>query len=167
MRPRFPISDHLANKDFQVKGLPHENKYKKKFHEADLDQVPRDVNGNKIDLRENENSEESPKAYPYSDAEYEMHRIRDRIRIRLNLIDSNFRNFEQQIIEEQYKQMKKPKNLDALLDGDLNESDKEIIPFKESDEEDEVKRCIKNNRRLMEKMNSKNYKDRVLSTYEN
>ena len=96
-----------------------------------------------------------------------MHRIRDRIRIRLNLIDSNSRNFEQQIIEEQYKQMKKPKNLDALLDGDLNESDKEIIPFKESDEEDEVKRCIKNNRRLMEKMNSKNYKDRVLSTYEN
>ena len=51
MRPRFPISDHLTNKDFKVKGLPHENKYKKKFHEADLDQVPRDADGNKIDMR--------------------------------------------------------------------------------------------------------------------
>ena len=35
--------------------------------------------------------------------------------------------------------MKKPKNLDPLLDGDLNESEKEALPFKESDEDDEVK----------------------------
>ena len=37
MRPRFPISDHLTNKDFQVKVLPHENRLKKKFHDVDLD----------------------------------------------------------------------------------------------------------------------------------
>ena len=76
--------------------LPHENRLsKKKFHEADLDMVPRNADGQKIELKAEENSDDSPRALPYSDAEYEMHRIRDRIRVRLNLMDVNFKNFEE------------------------------------------------------------------------
>lgn len=119
-----------------------------------------------MNIREDDNSDENEKVFPYSDAEYEMHRIRDRIRIRINLMDIHFRNFEDQIVEESKKEKKKPKNLDALLDGNINESDKEGFPFKDSDEDDEIKKCIKNNRRLMEKMKSKNYKDNVLTTLE-
>ena len=71
-RPRFPITDHLTKKGKEeVEKLRLEHEEALKFKEQGEDYVP-----------------------PYSDHEYELHRIRDRVRIRLNLIDIDFRNLE-------------------------------------------------------------------------
>ena len=70
--PRFPITDHLTKKakdEAEKMRLEHEEALK--FEELGQEYQP-----------------------PYSDHEYELHRIRDRVRIRLNLIDIDFRNLE-------------------------------------------------------------------------
>jgi len=74
--PRFPISDHLTQKakeEAEKMRLEHED-----------------------ELKFAEGGEDYQK--PYSDQEFEIHRIRDRVRIRLNMIDIDFRNLEQELV---------------------------------------------------------------------
>lgn len=98
-----------------------------------------------------------------------MHRIRDRIRIRLNLMEIDFMNLETQLTIEQKKRAQRQKPLDDMLDMDKNleiDSEKE----RKSDTEhveDEVKATLLANRKLMDQQGEKDYKGRVLGTYEN
>ena len=86
----------------------------------------------------------------YSDQEHEIQRVRDRIRVRLNLIDLDFRNLHHQI-DEIYR--KKKARAAAVPMNELDvahkfESEKEVSD--EMSSEDENKKLIKVNRRLMD-----------------
>lgn len=151
-RPRFPISDHLTNQDHQVKPLKHEDDpTEPRFHDP------------KAGAANDEGGAQTP---PYSDQEHDLHRIRDRIRIRLNLLDVDFKNLEAQLTVEQKRRAERQRPLEEMLDGDrLAESEKEALPSEE-EETDEVQACLRANRKLMEQMADQEYKQRVLGTLE-
>lgn len=140
-RPRFPISDHLTNQDYQVPPLKHEDDPQQpRFHQSISQSRPAGGRPG------------SGEGAPYSDQEHELHRIRDRIRIRLNLIDVDFKNLESQLTLEQQRKVERKRQLEEMLDGDrMPESEKERPPSRGSDGDlDEVHACIKANRKLME-----------------
>ena len=87
-----------------------------------------------------------------SDQEHQLHRVRDRVRIRLNLIDIDFRNLHGEIEALQRAKTKRPEQIIEMLDGDHNnESEKERPPTPNSEDEmDEVQLCIRKNKRLMQ-----------------
>ena len=100
----------MTNKDFKEKEIKHEKDIPR-FHDPKL----------------SKNAEDFVEP-PYSDQEHELHRIRDRIRIRLNLIEIDFRNLESQLTYEQKKRLERQKPLASMLDMDKNnESEKEAI----------------------------------------
>ena len=84
--PRFPISDHITNKDAPVSLPPHEDDGKlyapKRMDELDSSAAEQAQQDGVV---------------PYSDQEHEIERVRDRVRVRLNLIDLDFRNLHVQI----------------------------------------------------------------------
>ena len=80
---RFPISDNVTLKAKELALA------QRQLHEDDglYDEIPT----------------------AYSDQEHELHRIRDRVRIRLNLMDIDFRNLEQKLVEEEKRKIARKK----------------------------------------------------------
>ena len=70
MNPVYPITDHLTNPEAELKQPKHE-----------------DEDSNLSDP-------------PLSEQEEKLHRIRDRIRLRLNLLDFDFRMLEDEVDKE-------------------------------------------------------------------
>jgi len=142
--PRYPVTDDLNNME------PTDPDYAEENYDA-------------------QNSEDhlSEGDHPMSEQEVDLHKIRDRIRLRLQLLDVNYRNLEGEIMTVQLDKSQAVK-MDAILDGDVQgESEKER---KKEDSEAHmtiVQRCIIQNRRLMFKQEQEGFKDKELETLAN
>ena len=100
--PRYPVTDDLNNME------PIDPDYAEENYDAQRS--------------EDYHSDDD---HPMSEQEIDLHKIRDRIRLRLQLLDVNYRNLESEILA---LKMEKPQvvNVDAILDGAVQgESEKE------------------------------------------